>query len=38
VVQATIELDEVAAARARIPSLSHDRDYRRPGALDTAAE
>ncbi len=38
VVQVTIELDEVAAARARIPSLSHDRDYRRPGALDRAAE
>jgi len=38
VVQATIELDQVAAARARIPSLSHDRDYRRPGALDRAAE
>ncbi len=38
VVQATIELDEVAAARARIPSLSHDRDYRRPEALDRAAE
>jgi predicted amidohydrolase len=38
VVQAIIELDEVAAARARIPSLSHDRDYRRPEALDRAAE
>jgi predicted amidohydrolase len=38
VVQATIDLDQVAAARARIPSLSHDRDYRRPGALDRAAE
>ena len=38
VVQATIDLDEVAAARARIPSLSHDRDYRRPEALDRAAE
>jgi predicted amidohydrolase len=38
VVRATIDLDEVAAARARIPSLSHDRDYRRPGALDQAAE
>jgi len=37
VVQATIDLDEVAAARARIPSLSHDRHYRRPGALDRAA-
>jgi predicted amidohydrolase len=38
VVQATIDLDEVAAARARIPSLSHDREYRRPEALDRAAE
>ncbi|MHA1529762.1 MAG: carbon-nitrogen hydrolase family protein [Alphaproteobacteria bacterium] len=38
VLRAIIDLDEVAAARARIPSLSHDRDYRRPGALDTAAE
>ncbi len=38
VAQATIELDEVAAARARIPSLSHDRHYRRPEALDRAAE
>ncbi len=37
VVQVTIDLDEVAAARARIPSLSHDRNYRRPGALDRAA-
>ena len=27
VVQARIDLDEVGAARARIPSLSHDRDF-----------
>jgi predicted amidohydrolase len=27
VAMATIDLDEVAAARARIPSLSHDRSY-----------
>jgi len=38
VVQVTIDLDEVAAARARIPSLSHDRHYRQPGTLDRAAE
>ena len=37
VIQATIDLDEVAAARARIPSLSHDRDYRRPEKLDRTA-
>lgn len=30
VVQTTIDLDAVAAARAKIPSLTHDRDYRRP--------
>ena len=38
VVQATIDLDAVAAARAQIPSLSHDRDYRRPAELNRAAE
>ncbi len=38
VVRATIDLDEVAAARARIPSLSHDRDYRPPAELTKAAE
>jgi deaminated glutathione amidase len=37
VIQATIDLDQVAAARARIPSLSHDRDYRRPEKLDRVA-
>ena len=37
VVQATIDLDEVAAARARIPSLTHDRDYRRPETLSRVA-
>jgi predicted amidohydrolase len=30
VIQATIDLDSVAAARAKIPSLTHDRDYRQP--------
>ena len=30
VVQATIDLDAVATARAKIPSLTHDRGYRRP--------
>ena len=38
VVQATIDLDAVAAARAQIPSLSHDRDYRRPAEQSKAAE
>ncbi|MFQ5565417.1 MAG: nitrilase-related carbon-nitrogen hydrolase, partial [Paracoccaceae bacterium] len=38
VVQAIIDLDEVAAARARIPSLTHDRGYRRPAAHARAAE
>ncbi|MCH8953427.1 MAG: carbon-nitrogen hydrolase family protein [Proteobacteria bacterium] len=38
VVMATIDLDEVAAARARIPSLSHDRDYARPAEPAKAAE
>ena len=28
VVFATIDLDEVAEARGRIPSLSHDRNYK----------
>ena len=37
VVMATIDLDEVAAARARIPSLSHDRDYARPAEPAKAA-
>ena len=31
VVQATVDLDEVATARQRIPSLTHDRAYRAPG-------
>jgi len=35
---ARIDLDAVAAVRAQIPSLSHDRDYRRPASLATAAE
>jgi predicted amidohydrolase len=30
IVLATIDLDEVAAVRAKIPSLSHDRPYRMP--------
>ncbi len=38
VVQATIDLDEVAAARARIPSLTHDCRYRRPAPAVPAAE
>jgi len=38
VVRAAIDLDAVAAARARIPSLTHDRDYRRPVAPAQAAE
>jgi predicted amidohydrolase len=38
VIQATIDLSEVAAARARIPSLTHDRDYRRPETFNRAAE
>lgn len=33
VVQATIDLDQVASVRAQIPSLSHDRPYR-SGALE----
>ncbi|HUS54042.1 MAG TPA: carbon-nitrogen hydrolase family protein [Thermohalobaculum sp.] len=37
-IQATIDLDEVAAARAQIPSLTHDRDYRRPAESRKAAE
>jgi len=38
VVQARIDLEAVAAARGRIPSLNHDRDYRRPVPLARAAE
>ncbi len=38
VVGAVIDLDEVAAARARIPSLSHDRSYRQPRPPAQAAE
>lgn len=30
VIMATLDLDEVAAARGRIPALSHDRDYAPP--------
>ncbi len=32
VVQTVIDLDEVAAARKRIPSLTHDRDFAMPDA------
>jgi predicted amidohydrolase len=35
---ARIDLDAVAEARAKIPSLSHDRDYRRPAPFARAAE
>ncbi len=35
---ATVDLDAVAAARGRIPSLSHDRAYAPPGAPAQAAE
>jgi predicted amidohydrolase len=38
VIQAAIDLGEVAAARAQIPSLTHDRDYRRPAESRKAAE
>jgi predicted amidohydrolase len=38
VIQATIDLDDVAAARARIPNLTHDRNYRRPEIFNRAAE
>jgi len=38
VIQATIDLDAVATARAQIPSLTHDRDYRRPAESRKAAE
>jgi len=38
VIQATIDLGAVAEARARIPSLDHDRDYRRPAEQKRAAE
>ena len=34
VVQATLDLDEVAATRARIPSLSHDRPFTAGGTPD----
>lgn len=34
IVQARIDLDDVAAAAARIPSLDHDRDYEMPDADD----
>ncbi|MEM7179143.1 MAG: carbon-nitrogen hydrolase family protein [Pseudomonadota bacterium] len=35
---ATVDLDAVATARGRIPSLSHDRAYAPPGAPAKAAE
>jgi predicted amidohydrolase len=38
VVQATIDLDAVVTARAKIPSLEHDRDYRQPSEMGKAAE
>ena len=38
VVMATIDLDDVAAARAKIPSLSHDRPYRGASQQRIAAE
>jgi len=38
VVAATIDLDAVGSARARIPSLEHDRAYRRVGPVPKAAE
>ena len=38
VVTATIDLDDVAAARAKIPSLSHDRPYRGAAHAPLAAE
>lgn len=38
VVLAEIDLDAVAVARKRIPSLTHDRDYRRPARSARAAE
>lgn len=38
VVAARIDLDAVAAARGRIPSLAHDRDYRPPARPAQAAE
>lgn len=34
VVQASLDLDKVAATRARIPSLTHDRPFARPGSAD----
>ena len=38
VAMATIDLDAVAEARAKIPSLTHDRTYRRPAGHPQAAE
>ncbi|MEM6932785.1 MAG: carbon-nitrogen hydrolase family protein [Pseudomonadota bacterium] len=38
VAMATIDLDAVAEARGKIPSLSHDRDYVRPSTPAQAAE
>lgn len=38
VVAATIDLEEVAAARGRIPSLTHDRSYLKPTEALRAAE
>jgi predicted amidohydrolase len=38
VIQDTIDLDAVADARGRIPSLDHDRDYRRPTEQKRAVE
>jgi deaminated glutathione amidase len=36
IVQATIDLDQVAAARAKIPSLEHDRSFTSSGASPDA--
>ena len=36
VITAEVDLDEVAAARRRIPSLSHDRPFRLAGAREAA--
>ena len=38
VAMATIDLDAVAQARAKIPSLTHDRSYKRPPGFAQAAE
>ena len=38
VVRAVLDLDAVAAARMRIPSLTHARAYRRPAVRAQAAE